>query len=99
MFAARVCDSVDLYGFNSYSRREVNEDETEQHFPYHYFDNVEGETGSHNFEITIKVCVSLNCLTCYLSHRLLAETSPISYYVYVSQVLELMAEQINMTIH
>jgi len=59
VFAARVCDRVDLYGFNGYSKARRGGGgvggEEERSFPYHYFDEVEGETGSHNFDITIKV--------------------------------------------
>jgi hypothetical protein len=59
VFAARVCDRVDLYGFNGYSKLRRGGGGVggveERGFPYHYFDQVEGETGSHNFDITIKV--------------------------------------------
>ena len=59
-FAARACRHTDVYGFNSYSKAEkskkyVMQNMTAQSWPYHYFDEVEGETGTHNFDATMKV--------------------------------------------
>lgn len=58
-FASRVCKHTDVYGFNTYNKRNVQSyvatNNTRLNWPYHYFDNVEGETGTHNFDVTIKV--------------------------------------------
>lgn len=59
-FSARVCEKVDVYGFNYYKRLTTGLPETkEDNVSYHYYDDVQGETGTHNFDMTMKVLEKL----------------------------------------
>lgn len=48
--SVRMCDKVDVYGFNSkYNKHDASE------FPYHYYDEAEGITGTHSFDLTMRI--------------------------------------------
>eukprot|EP00238_Polyblepharides_amylifera_P010833 CAMPEP_0196587274 /NCGR_PEP_ID=MMETSP1081-20130531/56978_1 /TAXON_ID=36882 /ORGANISM="Pyramimonas amylifera, Strain CCMP720" /LENGTH=435 /DNA_ID=CAMNT_0041909415 /DNA_START=524 /DNA_END=1831 /DNA_ORIENTATION=- len=47
-FALNVCDKVDLYGFDAYTSKKRS-------YRYHYFDNVQGFTDVHSFDLAIEV--------------------------------------------
>ncbi|XP_075265614.1 alpha-2,8-sialyltransferase 8B-like [Convolutriloba macropyga] len=49
VFAAEMCDTIDLYGFEAYKRT------SNAPARYHYFDNVQGFTNVHSFELTVQV--------------------------------------------
>mgnify|MGYP001801031741 FL=1 len=44
----QMCDSLDLYGFDSYLG-------SKNSYKYHYFDDVQGFTGRHSFDLAIRV--------------------------------------------
>jgi hypothetical protein len=48
LFALQMCDHVDLYGFDAYTSRKRS-------YRYHYFDNVQGFTDVHSFDLAIEV--------------------------------------------
>ena len=48
LFMLQVCQSVDLYGFEAYTKRTKDS-------PYHYFDSVRGVTSAHSFDLAIDV--------------------------------------------
>lgn len=47
-FALNICDKVDLYGFDAYTSKKRS-------YRYHYFDNVQGFTDVHSFDLAIEV--------------------------------------------
>eukprot|EP00241_Pyramimonas_parkeae_P002463 CAMPEP_0114234268 /NCGR_PEP_ID=MMETSP0058-20121206/5622_1 /TAXON_ID=36894 /ORGANISM="Pyramimonas parkeae, CCMP726" /LENGTH=453 /DNA_ID=CAMNT_0001345943 /DNA_START=415 /DNA_END=1776 /DNA_ORIENTATION=- len=47
-FALNVCDKVDLYGFDAYTSKKRS-------YRYHYFDNVQGFTDVHSFDLALEV--------------------------------------------
>ncbi|KAK3271633.1 hypothetical protein CYMTET_20030 [Cymbomonas tetramitiformis] len=53
LFMTQVCTSVDLYGFEAYTKKRANS-------PYHYFDKVQGVTSVHSFDLAIDVFRLLN---------------------------------------
>ena len=48
LYALQMCDKVDLYGFDAYTSRKKS-------YRYHYFDNVQGFTDVHSFDLAIEV--------------------------------------------
>ena len=48
LYALQMCDEVDLYGFDAYTSRKKS-------YRYHYFDNVQGFTDVHSFDLAIEV--------------------------------------------
>ena len=48
LFALQMCDHVNLYGFDAYTSRKRS-------YRYHYFDNVQGFTDVHSFDLAIEV--------------------------------------------
>jgi hypothetical protein len=58
--SSRVCKHTDVYGFNGYKKSDAKTYATGvenniTNWPYHYFDEVEGESGTHNFDMTFKI--------------------------------------------
>jgi len=51
LFGIRLCDRLDIYGFD----RDYRKDDKTQNYPYHYYDSAEGETGTHSFDLTMRV--------------------------------------------
>eukprot|EP00240_Pyramimonas_obovata_P005065 CAMPEP_0118921664 /NCGR_PEP_ID=MMETSP1169-20130426/863_1 /TAXON_ID=36882 /ORGANISM="Pyramimonas obovata, Strain CCMP722" /LENGTH=423 /DNA_ID=CAMNT_0006862427 /DNA_START=490 /DNA_END=1761 /DNA_ORIENTATION=+ len=47
-FALNVCDRVSLYGFDAYTSKKHS-------YRYHYFDNVQGFTDVHSFDLALEV--------------------------------------------
>jgi len=47
-FALNVCDRVSLYGFDAYTSKKRS-------YRYHYFDNVQGFTDVHSFDLALEV--------------------------------------------
>mmetsp|Transcript_13098 Transcript_13098/g.15815 ORF Transcript_13098/g.15815 Transcript_13098/m.15815 type:complete len:423 (+) Transcript_13098:394-1662(+) len=47
-FALNICEKVDLYGFDAYTSKKRS-------YRYHYFDNVQGFTDVHSFDLAIEV--------------------------------------------
>ena len=47
-FAMQVCKQTTLYGFDAYTSRRRN-------YRYHYFDNVQGFTDVHSFDLAMEV--------------------------------------------
>jgi hypothetical protein len=45
---SQVCEEVDVYGFEAYTSKRANS-------PYHYFDNVQGVTTVHSFDMAIDI--------------------------------------------
>jgi len=58
MFLTNVCSKLDIYGFEAYTQKRPNS-------PYHYFDNVQGVTSVHSFDMAIDM------------YRLLGEVYPL----------------------
>ena len=48
LYALQMCEKVDLYGFDAYTSRKKS-------YRYHYFDNVQGFTDVHSFDLAIEV--------------------------------------------
>ncbi|QDZ24462.1 sialyltransferase [Chloropicon primus] len=48
LFMLQICESVDMYGFEAYTKPSRNS-------PYHYFDAVKGVTSVHSFDFAIDV--------------------------------------------
>eukprot|EP00899_Mesostigma_viride_P016726 jgi/Mesvir1/25054/Mv11898-RA.1 len=48
IFSLQVCDRVDLYGFDAYTSKRRS-------YRYHYFDDVQGFTGVHSFDLAMEV--------------------------------------------
>ena len=48
LYALQMCETVDLYGFDAYTSRKKS-------YRYHYFDNVQGFTDVHSFDLAIEV--------------------------------------------
>ena len=48
LYALQMCNKVDLYGFDAYTSRKKS-------YRYHYFDNVQGFTDVHSFDLAIEV--------------------------------------------
>lgn len=46
-FALNVCDRVSLYGFDAYTSKKRS-------YRYHYFDNVQGFTDVHSFDLALE---------------------------------------------
>eukprot|EP00958_Prasinococcus_capsulatus_P001330 scaffold115_cov304-Prasinococcus_capsulatus_cf.AAC.24 len=46
--ALQICDSVDLFGFDSYLGSKTS-------YKYHYFDDVKGFTGRHSFDLAMSI--------------------------------------------
>lgn len=59
MMAAQMCNSIDMYGFESYQKATGIKHKST---PYHYFDEEEGTTDVHSFILIMKVFE-------FLSHR------------------------------
>lgn len=55
MFMAQMCESIDLYGFEPYKKGRTPA-------KYHYFDNVQGVTSVHSFDLAIEVFQALGSL-------------------------------------
>lgn len=47
-FAMQICEKTNLYGFDAYTSRRRN-------YRYHYFDNVQGFTDVHSFDLALEV--------------------------------------------
>lgn len=47
-YALNMCDKVDLYGFDAYTSKKKS-------YRYHYFDDVQGFTGVHSFDLAVEV--------------------------------------------
>jgi len=52
VFASEICGMIDLYGFEAYKRT------SSAPARYHYFDNVQGFTNVHSFELTVQVVLN-----------------------------------------
>ena len=48
LFMLQICEQVDMYGFEAYTKRTKES-------PYHYFDKVQGVTQTHSFDLAIEV--------------------------------------------
>eukprot|EP00976_Prorocentrum_cordatum_P070941 1180132-Prorocentrum_minimum.AAC.1 len=46
-FALNMCDRVSLYGFDAYTSKKRS-------YRYHYFDNVQGFTDVHSFDLALE---------------------------------------------
>eukprot|EP00976_Prorocentrum_cordatum_P109595 1195047-Prorocentrum_minimum.AAC.6 len=55
IFAYEVCRQVDLYGFSDWRKNPANAKQPK----YHYFDDVEGFTNVHSFDLNMRVLVEL----------------------------------------
>lgn len=53
-FALNVCDKVDLYGFDAYTSKKRS-------YRYHYFDNVQGFTDVHSFDLALEGSFAESC--------------------------------------
>ena len=48
LMGMQMCDHVDLYGFDAYTSKRRS-------YRYHYFDNIQGFTDVHSFDLAIAV--------------------------------------------